>query len=98
MRIVMKNVIAAARVLTAGYAFFIFLIVGVIVNAEPRTLLIGGLLVWVIGYILGLVIANVLQQIEKETELHPIKEKKNHHRELGVLLDIQQGAELPRMK
>lgn len=95
MRVIRKNAIASLRALTASLPFFIFIIIGAILEAEPHVMIIGGLAVWAFFYVLGHVVANILTQLETEIDVKPVEKKESLTTKLGLNIDISQGAELP---
>lgn len=95
MRVIRQNVINSIRALSAAIPFFFFIVIGTIVEAEPHVLIIGGLVTWMFFFVLGQVIANIMTQLDKETDVKPIEKKESLSKKLGLNIDLTQEAELP---
>lgn len=95
MKVIRQNVINSIRVLSASIPFFLFIVIGTVVEAEPYVLLIGGLVTWFVFYLLGQVVADILTQLDKETDVRPIEKKESLSKKLGLNIDLTQEAELP---
>ena len=100
MKIIFENVIASIRVLTGAFAFLFFIIIAAGLQASPRVVLFGGLIVYVWFYVLGGAIANVMAQIDKEITFEPIDEEAEEKEQspdehLGAFVDVNQSFEMP---
>jgi len=91
----MENLIVSIRVLAGAFTFMLFVVVAVLADAEPHVLLFGGLLTWCLGYVIGLVMANILQQINAENQFHPVERNEDHARDIGQNVDVLQNIEMP---
>jgi len=96
LKIRFENIVATVRFLTGAIAFFIFVLVGALKGADLTMLLLGGLMVYLIFFVLGMVVAGIIGRINKENTIEPYtEEKKSHSSDLLSAIDMRQEAELP---
>ena len=96
MKINFPNIVVSIRLLTGAIAFLIFVLVAAIRGVELNLIFFYGLIVYVLFFILGTVISRLVEQVNKEVEIEPVREDKpDHEKELKRQLDVQQSAEMP---
>jgi len=95
LKIIFENIVTSVRILTGVIAFFMVILIGSIRGMELASMFIWAWVVAIIFYMLGFLVASILQKINKEIELHPIEHEKDHKKEIGYHLNIEQGAESP---
>ncbi|MEW5947626.1 MAG: hypothetical protein AB1742_15665 [bacterium] len=95
----LKNLIRVFRILVPALAFLIVVAVGAITRAEPVRLLAGALITYCFFFVLGSVLASILNRINLEVSDERLaRGEPEPEKTLGQLIDMFQEAEAPAEK
>ncbi len=75
----------------------IFLMAGAIVGAKPMTLFGGALLAYALFFLIGSILANILEQLVRETTVEQLEEKPRHERDVMSHIDLRQDEIIPNL-